>query len=60
MIVKMGHSYEEETGFLRGHFINRPRERAGDLAYLLFLFQELTMNKFKLTWGLMSGIYPAV
>jgi hypothetical protein len=51
---------EKKPGFSRSHFIEtrRPGERAGPLTYLLFLFQELTMNKFKLSWGLMTGILP--
>ena len=40
--------------------LSRPVEQADPLTYLLFLFQELTMNKFKLTWGLLSGILPTV
>ena len=59
-IEKTARSHEEETRILKGTTsLSRLVERAGHLTYLL-LFQELSMNKFKLTWGLMSGIYPAV
>ena len=62
MIVKTARYYEEETRIFQGatsvHQAGERSKPAGPFTYLLFLFQELTMNKFKLTLGANVGDIP--
>lgn len=62
LIVKPAHWYDKETQiFQKPGSLNKAVFWASrfSLKHINYsYFQELTMNKFKLTWGLMLGIWP--
>jgi hypothetical protein len=57
LILKSACWYDRDSNFSGAGQFSKPAIWVS-WSLNIFLFQELSMNKFKLTWGLMLGIFP--